>query len=108
MAADRTLMAWIRTSLSMFSFGYTIYKILNEVREIGKVDLHSAAPRNVGVLLTFAGTAALVMGIIEYLGNLHVLRRSYRFSFARPSLIMSAVMATAGLCLTAGILYRLL
>jgi putative membrane protein len=26
MAADRTLMAWIRTSLAMFSFGYTIYK----------------------------------------------------------------------------------
>jgi putative membrane protein len=25
MAGDRTLMAWIRTSLSMLSFGYTIY-----------------------------------------------------------------------------------
>lgn len=28
MAADRTLMAWLRTSLSMLSFGFTIYKFL--------------------------------------------------------------------------------
>jgi uncharacterized membrane protein YidH (DUF202 family) len=26
MAADQTLMAWIRTSLSMFTFGYSLYK----------------------------------------------------------------------------------
>lgn len=29
MAADRTLMAWLRTSLSMLSFGFTIYKVLD-------------------------------------------------------------------------------
>ena len=28
LAADRTLMAWIRTSLSLESFGFTIYKVL--------------------------------------------------------------------------------
>ena len=31
MAADRTLMAWIRTSLSMLSFGFTIYKFLQAI-----------------------------------------------------------------------------
>ena len=28
MAADRTLMGWIRTALSMIGFGFTIYKFL--------------------------------------------------------------------------------
>ena len=28
MAADRTLMAWVRTALSMISFGFTIYKVI--------------------------------------------------------------------------------
>ena len=31
MAADRTLMAWIRTALSMLSFSFTIYKFLEGV-----------------------------------------------------------------------------
>ena len=31
MAAERTLMAWIRTSLSMISFGSTIFKFLEYV-----------------------------------------------------------------------------
>src|SRR3546814_19011455 len=35
MAADRTLMAWIRPALSMFSFGFTIYKVLESMAEAG-------------------------------------------------------------------------
>ena len=62
LAADRTLMAWIRTSLSMFTFGYTLYKVLQEVKQLGQLAIHDAAPRNAGVLLTLAGTVALVLG----------------------------------------------
>jgi putative membrane protein len=108
MAADRTLMAWIRTSLSMFTFGYTLYKVLQEIKAMGQIEIHDAAPRNAGILLTVAGTIALVMGIFEYLGTLRMLRRSYPFRFARPSLIMSIVMAFAGVFLCVGILSRTL
>jgi putative membrane protein len=108
MAADRTLMAWIRTSLSMFTFGYTLYKVLQEIKEIEKIGLHDTAPRNAGVLLTVAGTVALTMGIAEYCGTLRMLRRSYLFGLARPSLVMSVVMAFAGGFLCIGILSRLL
>jgi putative membrane protein len=82
MAADRTLMAWIRTSLSMFTFGYTLYKVLQEIKILGHIEIHDAAPRNAGVLLTMAGTIALTMGIFEYAGTLRMLRRSYPFRFA--------------------------
>ena len=33
LAAERTLMAWIRTALSMISFGFTIYKFLQVIDE---------------------------------------------------------------------------
>ena len=33
MAADRTLMSWTRTSLSMLSFGFTIFKILQAFQD---------------------------------------------------------------------------
>jgi putative membrane protein len=108
MAADRTLMAWIRTSLSMFTFGYTLYKVLQEVNEIGKLDLHDAAPRNAGIMLTVTGTVALTMGIIEYIATLRMLRRSYKFRVARPTLLMSVVLTFAGGFLCVGIVSRLL
>jgi putative membrane protein len=108
MAADRTLMAWIRTSLSMFTFGYTLYKVLQEVEEIAKLELHEAAPRNAGIMLTVTGTVALILGIIEYSVTLRMLRRSYKFKLARPTLVMSVVLTLAGGFLCIGIISRLL
>jgi putative membrane protein len=108
MAADRTLMAWIRTSLSMLSFGYTIYKVLQEVQDATNIPIHRTAPRNAGVFLTVAGTLALILGIAEYYGNLRMLRRSYLFRRIRPTLIMSVLMAIAGMLLSFGIIVRVL
>jgi putative membrane protein len=108
MAADRTLMAWIRTSLSMLSFGYTIYKVLEEIHEIGKIPVRVEAPRNAGILLTVSGTVALVMGVAEYWVTLRSLSRSYPFKPLRPSLVMSIVLACAGVLLSVGIITRAL
>jgi putative membrane protein len=108
MAADRTFMAWIRTSLSMFTFGYTLYKVLQEVEEIAKLELHETAPRNAGIMLTVTGTVALILGIIEYSVTLRMRRRSYKFRLARPTLVMSVVLTFAGGSLCVGIVSRLL
>ena len=108
MAADRTLMAWIRTSLSMLSFGYAIYKVLQEVKDIDNVAIRGTAPRRAGILLTVAGTAALVMGITAYSGTLRMLSNSYSLGLARPSLILSVVMAAADVLLRVGIARKLL
>lgn len=106
MAADRTLMAWIRTSLAMLSFGYTIYKILQELQDAGKLLPEDSTPRNAGVLLSVAGTAALIMGIVEYRGTLMLLRQYVASRRIRPALIMAILMSMAGVFLTFGILAR--
>jgi putative membrane protein len=108
MAADRTLMAWIRTSLSMLSFGYTIYKVLQEVQDATNIPIHGMTPRNAGLFLTVAGTLALILGVAEYYGNLQMLRRSHLFRRLRPTLIMSVLMAIAGMLLSFGIIIRVL
>ncbi len=33
LAHERTLMAWVRTSVSLISFGFTIYKFFEYLRE---------------------------------------------------------------------------
>ena len=108
MAADRTLMAWVRTSLSLLSFGYTIYKVLQQVESSGKAGFRSNAPQHAGFLLAVAGTVALIMGIIENRTTLRTLLGPGRAAQARPSLIMALLMAAAGIFLTFGIALRLL
>jgi len=39
-AADRTLMAWIRTSFTFLGFGFTIYTILKALQDSGKTFPH--------------------------------------------------------------------
>ncbi|MEJ8824851.1 DUF202 domain-containing protein [Variovorax humicola] len=44
MAADRSLMAWVRTGLSMISFGFTIYMVIEGFAQQGG-QLHAPTRR---------------------------------------------------------------
>ncbi len=68
MAAERTLMSWTRTSISLISFGFTIYKFLQYMQEQGKAVIvrDPAGPRNFGLALIFIGMIALLAASIQY------------------------------------------
>ena len=69
MAADRTLKAWIRSSISMLSFGFTIYKFLLYVKEsLSDKILKAQGPRRFGILLIALGTMSMLFGLIDYYG----------------------------------------
>jgi putative membrane protein len=107
MAADRTLMAWIRTAISLFGFSFAIYKILQELQDGGKVLPHENTPRNVGIFLATMGTAGMVMGTIEYWFTLQELRSFQQFRLSRPPFIMAILMSMTGILLCIGIVTRL-
>ena len=98
MAADRTLMAWVRTSLSMLSFGFTIYKFLETVASQPGA-IHSDSPQRVGLFLTGMGVAAIVLGTINYWTTLRDLKRVEAFRIGRPVLLMALIMSIAGVAM---------
>lgn len=105
LAADRTLMAWIRTSLSMLSFGFTIYKFLESIpRAEGQA--HSDSPQRVGLFLAAMGTAAIVLGTGSYWATLHEMRRIDAFRIGRPVLILALIMSVTGVALFLAIATR--
>lgn len=106
MAADRTLMAWIRTSLSMLSFGFTIYKFLETIASQGEAE-HPNSPQTVGLFLTALGVAAIVLGTISYWVTLRDLQRVETFRIGRPVLLMALVMSIAGVASFISIATRL-
>ena len=106
MAADRTLMAWIRTSLSMLSFGFTIYKFLQGVAAQSHLEQPNS-PQQVGLFLAGMGVAAIVFGTISYWTTLKDLQRMEVFRIGRPVLLMALIMSVAGIALFVAIATRL-
>ena len=106
MGADRTLMAWIRTALSMLSFGFTIYKFLEGAAQKDALTLpHS--PQQVGLFLAGLGTLSMLLGTWDYWVTLKDLRRAEEFRLGRPALLIAVIMSVAGVMLFFGIATRI-
>ncbi|OHB57892.1 MAG: hypothetical protein A2Y12_01600 [Planctomycetes bacterium GWF2_42_9] len=68
MANDRTLMAWTRTSLSMISFGFTVFKFMQYMQQEGKmlvVKTEGGAQR-FGLTLIAVGIISLIIACVQY------------------------------------------
>lgn len=68
LAADRTLMAIMRTSLSMIGFGFTLYTfVTNFIRREGASGLlPQQAPTRFALTMIILGTLLLVLGIANH------------------------------------------
>ena len=98
MAADRTLMAWVRTSLSLQSFGFTIYKVLQGFLAEGQA-MSPALPMRVGLVLSFASVLAMVMGILEYRHTLRLLDAGRVLRLGRLTVLMALLISFTGVLL---------
>jgi putative membrane protein len=107
MAADRSLMAWIRTALSMISFGFTIYKLLDGFAQSGQL-ADSSTPRTVGLFLIGLGTVAIVMGTIEYWFRVRGLQHLHPMRILQPTFVMALIMSISGSFLFVAVISHLL
>lgn len=101
MALERTLMAAIRTSVSMISFGFTIAKFFQDLKGLttGK-PAPSISSHNVGFWLVVIGTAYMIVSIIQHqlvAKNLHFIGEKKRISY---SILLAMVIAILGLLLS--------
>lgn len=99
-AADRTLLAWIRTSLAMISFGFGIERIGQAAVDLdGKLAGFSPLKTRVaGSVLVALGIAATVAGMWEHRHVLAAInRQDYRYA-DRPAIArwMAATLVAVG------------
>ncbi len=76
-AAERTLMAWLRTAFSMIGFGFTIYNFLKSFQGKPGVSVAPHGPRNFGLALIGLGTAALIVAIFQHVSYMKQLSRKH-------------------------------
>jgi len=98
LAHERTLMAWTRTAMSLISFGFTIYKFFEYLRE-GRpaVDTGLLGPRGFAILMMGIGLAALVFGTVEHRHSMQALRAAYGPVPYSLSALVAALIALLGI-----------
>src|SRR5262245_50006392 len=76
LAHERTLMAWVRTATSLISFGFTIYKFFQFVREESKTQHpeHFLGPHNFALIMILAGLVALALATVQHWQSMKTLR----------------------------------
>jgi putative membrane protein len=109
-AAERTLMAWIRTCLSLISFGFGIDSVVSAIRSLQFGDEINSVQfsRTLGLSFIALGVYAMVMATIEHRRELrHIQREGYLY-VPRRSLGLTVAIALVGIGVSAfvGILVR--
>ena len=100
MSADRSLNSWVRTALSMISFGFTIYKFLQYLLdEIATTTIRHQSPRNLGLFLIGLGIVSIIFGSIQYLITMNSIREQYGYKHGKFPLILAALIGLLGLFL---------
>ena len=120
LAADRTLMAIIRTALSLISFGFTMYKVFQQLSSTHVLENANLTARRVGIGLIVMGTGLLAMGIWSHrnfalglraerkrLIGLGLMNEVGRYH-TTPTFIVAAMLLAMGLLLLLSIAFRIL
>jgi putative membrane protein len=66
LAHERTLMGWVRTAISLISFGFTIAKVFEYLREKEGTHAPLLGPQTVGIIMIASGLVALVLATIQH------------------------------------------
>jgi putative membrane protein len=110
-AAERTLLAWIRTGLAMMGFGFVVARFALYLRELPTSAGSSPARSPVGSL--WFGTALVLMGVLVNLSaalhNARLVRRLRNGTWtpdhtSRMGFVVAIALALVGLAVTVRLL----
>ena len=67
LAADQTLLAWIRTSIALSALGFVVARFNLFLHQVQRVSTTSGeAARTIGIALVAAAALLLVLGLVQY------------------------------------------
>jgi len=108
LAHERTLMAWVRTATSLISFGFTIYKFFQFVREEGKIQQpeHLFGPHNFALIMILAGLVSLVLATVQHWQSMKMLRAQSPQAPFSLAMILAVLVAGLGLLGSLAVIFR--
>ena len=74
MSSEQSLLSWIRTSVSLYTFGFAITQFFYYMARQQESAQLSAGPRVLGLALIATGILAILLGTIEHVVRIRTLR----------------------------------
>jgi putative membrane protein len=93
------MMAWVRTAMSMISFGFTIYKFFQAQTERGQAPAvaHLIGPREFALVMIGTALVALVLSTVEHRQAMKTLRATFGPQPVSVAAVVGAIVAALGL-----------
>ena len=97
LAHERTQMGWVRTALSLISFGFPIAKFFEYLREQHPAIEPLLGPRSPGILMISSGLLSLFFSDLQHRRAMRLLRQEWPGLPASIAGITAAFIALAGI-----------
>jgi putative membrane protein len=118
LAVESTFMAWLRTSISLIGFGFTITQFFARLRDMSGNTIKPMAvetPRDLGLVLIAAGVLGLIVAFAQYRAFTQYLRSAPYQAIAgiegkryhSPVFAAGIVMLAIGVAAFFAVLFRL-
>ena len=106
LAQERTLIAWVRTGATFMTFGFAIYKLLEERVRESQVHpiLDIITPKLIGVTMFITGLVGLAAATARYIHNMSLLRKDGRKAYFNIVLFQSYMIMALLIMLLIGAL----
>lgn len=106
LAYERTLMAWTRTSVSLISFGFTLFKFFQYLveREPEKEHDPVLGPKSIGIMMVGIGTLMLLVASIMHKKQVDQLRKTYPDAPFSQSLLLAILISLLGVLMFIAVL----
>ena len=75
LSSEQTLMSWVRTSVSLFTFGFSIAKFFQYLSLKQEDTELSAGPRRMGIALICVGLLMLLLAMADHVRMVRQMRR---------------------------------
>lgn len=107
LAHDRTMMAWVRTAASLISFGFTIYKFFQYMREEGQTASGGLfGPREFALCLIAIGLISLALATIHSRREMKLMRKHYQHIPYSLANLVAGLVAVLGVVTFLAVILR--
>jgi putative membrane protein len=105
---DRTLMSNVRTSTTLISFGFTIYKFFADLQQRGEIANPNRllGTRHFGFLMVAIGVVCVVLSSLSHKQQMQSMQARYGVSVERLPLALAGVISLLGVLGLLAIIFR--
>ena len=100
-------MAWVRTGVSLISFGFTIYKFFEEfhtAQQVVRTSLIGA--REFGIIMISIGLVAVLLATFQHVRIMHKLRTQYVDVPYSLAAVVAFLVTVLGIVALIAVVYR--